>query len=202
MAGQDLFTVDNQDYLITVDFFSDYWEIDLLPDTTSDTVVMLSKSQFARFGIPETVLTDNGPQFRAETYANFAREWEFTHITSSPYHSQANGKAESAVKIAKRLIKKAKGDNQDMHLVILNWRNTPSEGINSSPVQKLQSRRTRTLLPTRNELLHPKVVTNVTSDIEYRRQKAKAYYDKGAHPLPTLEVGDTVRMQPLDKAGS
>ena len=63
MAGQDLFTVDNQDYLITVDFFSDYWEIDLLPDTTSDTVVILSKSQFARFGIPETALTDNGPQF-------------------------------------------------------------------------------------------------------------------------------------------
>ena len=54
MVGQDLFTVHNQDYLITVDFFSDYWELDMLPDTTSETVVTLSKSQFARFGIPET----------------------------------------------------------------------------------------------------------------------------------------------------
>jgi len=62
MVSQDLFTINNQDYLITVDFFSDYWEVDLLPNTTSETVVALSKSQFARFGgIPETVLTDNGP---------------------------------------------------------------------------------------------------------------------------------------------
>ena len=71
-----------------------------------------------------------------------------------------------------------------------------------SPVQKLQSRRTRTLLPTRNELLQPKVAANVQSDIEYRRQKAKAYYDKGAHSLPALQIGDTVRMQPLDRTGS
>ena len=110
----------------------------------------------------------------------FSREWEFAHITSSPYHSQANGKAESAVKIAKRLIKKAKRDNQDWYLAVLNWRNTPSEGVHSSPVQKLQSRRTRT------QLLQPEVATKVTSDIEYRRQKAKAYYDKGAHELSAL----------------
>lgn len=202
MVAQDLFTVNNEDYLITVDFYSDYWELDRLTSTTSETVVALSKSQFARFGIPETVLTDNGPQFRAESYATFAKEWEFSHITSSPYHSQANGKAESAVKIAKRLIKKASKGNQDLHLVILNWRNTPSEGVNLSPVQKLQSRRTRTLLPTRTELLEPKVADNVPSDIEHRRRKAKAYYDKGAYPLPALTIGEVVRMQPLDRTGS
>ena len=71
-----------------------------------------------------------------------------------------------------------------------------------SPVQKLHSRRTRTLLPTTSGLLQPRVLTNITKDIEHRRQKAKAYYDKGAHPLPPLEMGDTVRLQPQDKAGS
>ena len=108
MVGQDLFTLDSQNYLITVDYFSDYWELDILPDTSSETIVMRTKTQFASFGISETVLTDNGPQFRAEAYARFAKEWEFNYVTSSPYHSQANGKAESAVKIAKRLIKKTK----------------------------------------------------------------------------------------------
>ena len=70
-----------------------------------------------------------------------------------------------------------------------------------SPVQKLQSRRTKTLLPTTSALLQPRVVTNVPEDIVYRRQKAKAYYDKGACPLPPLEIGDTVRLQPQDKGG-
>ena len=44
--------------------------------------------------------------------------------------------------------------------------------------------------------------TNITEDIEHCRQKAKAYYDEGAHPLPPLEIRDTVRLQPQDKAGS
>ena len=41
-------------------------------------------------------------------YEKFAMEWEFPHTTTYPYHSQSKGKAEAAVKIAKRLIKKAK----------------------------------------------------------------------------------------------
>ena len=43
---------------------------------------------------------------------------------------------------------------------------------------------------------------NIAEDIEYCGQKAKAYYDKGAHSLPHLEIGDTVRLQLQDKAGS
>ena len=125
--------------MITIDYFSEYWELDALPDTSSETAVKITKSQFARFGIPETVITDNRPQFRAEAFAKFAAEWEFNHVTTSPYHSQANGKAESAVKTAKRLLKKAKRSHQDIQLTILNWRNTPAEGNHWSPVQKLQS---------------------------------------------------------------
>ena len=74
MVAQDLFMLNNQNYLVTIDYFSDYWELDILQDTTSETVVNCTKAQFARFGIPETVLTDNGPQFQAEQYANFAKE--------------------------------------------------------------------------------------------------------------------------------
>ena len=55
--------------------------------------------------------TDNGPQCSSDQFATFTREWEFQHITSSPLHGQSNGKAESAVKIAKNLVKKAKREN-------------------------------------------------------------------------------------------
>ena len=80
-------------------------------------------------------------------------------------------------------MKKAMKDNQDIHLALLNWRNTPSVG-KFSPVQKLHSRHTRTLLPTTNTLLQPEVPTEVTEEIELRRQRAKAYFDKGARWLP------------------
>ena len=64
-------------------------------------------------------------------------------------YAQSNGKAENAVKTAKSLLKKAKLDGSDPLKAILEWC-TPTEGLESSPAQRLMSCRTRTLLPTRN----------------------------------------------------
>ena len=154
-VGQDLFSLQGENYLVTVDFYSDYMEVDHLSDTTAATVVETTKSHFARHGIADMV-TDNGPQYTSEEFSRFTREWQFTHTTSSPLHSQSNGKSESAVEIAKNIIKKAKRANQDIQLALLEWRNTPDlTGI--SPVQKLYSRRTKTLIPTANVLLKPRM---------------------------------------------
>ena len=51
----------------------------------------------------------------------------------------------------------------DVWKAILDWRNTPTENMSSSPVQSLMSRRTRTLLPTASQLLKPKVEEGVRS---------------------------------------
>ena len=110
-VGQDLFTEGGENYLVTVDFYSDYFELDLLADTTAESVIKATKCHFARHGIADMV-TDNGPQYSSTLFTKFAHEWEFQHITSSPLHSQSNGKSESAVKIAKNLVKKAKRDNK------------------------------------------------------------------------------------------
>ena len=202
MVAQDLFTHGKKDYLITVDYYSDFWELDCLRDTNSNTIITCTKAHFARYGIPDTVVTDNGPQFRSHEYEIFAQQWEFVHTTSSPYHSQSNGKAESAVKIAKKLMSKAVKDHRDWHLTVLDWRNTPTAGSQYSPVQKLHSRRTRTLLPTSEVLLLPAVATNVVDEIELKRQKAKLHYDRGAKPLPDLQIGQTVNLQPLDRGNT
>jgi len=61
MVAQDLFMINRENYLITVDYFSDYWELDRLQDTLSFTVIVKTKEHFGCYGIPETVITDNGP---------------------------------------------------------------------------------------------------------------------------------------------
>ena len=104
-VGQDLFVLGKENYLVTADFYSDYFELDLLKDTTVETVINATNSHFARHGIADMV-TDNDPQNSSEQFATFSREWEFQHTTSSPLHSQSNGKSESAVKIAKNLVKR------------------------------------------------------------------------------------------------
>ena len=86
------------------------------------------KRQFARHGIPDELITDNGPQFESHEYSRFAREYGFTIVKSSPYYSRENGKAESAVKIAKNILKKSR--KEDPYLSLLAYRNTPQQGYN------------------------------------------------------------------------
>ena len=85
-----------------IDYFSRYVEVTKLSTTTSASVISALKSNFARHGIPDLLISDNGPQYSAK---EFAKSYEFTHKTSSPYHPQGNGEAERAVKTVKKLLK-------------------------------------------------------------------------------------------------
>ena len=63
---------------------------------------------FARFAIPEILVTDNGPQFSFNEFQVFAKSWSFNHVSTSPRYPQSNGKAENAVRTVKRLFEKCK----------------------------------------------------------------------------------------------
>ena len=125
----DIFTVDNQDYLVTVGYFSNFWDVDHLSLSTSKTVIKKLKAHFARYGIPYMLVSDNEPQFSSDEFAEFSHHWEFKHITGSPRYLQSNGKAEQAVKMAKRLVERAVKSNSDSYLALLDFRNTSTQGI-------------------------------------------------------------------------
>ena len=67
-----------------VDYFLCY--IARLTNESAEEVVRHTKSIFARHGIPEIVMSDNGLQFTSSTYKDFANKYEFIYHTSSPYH--------------------------------------------------------------------------------------------------------------------
>lgn len=196
--GIDIFTVKGENFLVTVDYFSDFIEVDELQETTTAEIVKCLKRQFSRHGIPSVLVSDNAPNLVSREFELFAKKWEFRHVTSSPMHSRSNGKAEAAVKIAKTLIKKAKKEERDIWLALLDWRNTPTQAMESSPVQRLMSRRTRTLLPITESLLRPKVEEEVQEKIKVRKRKSKANYDQRAKSLPQLEIGEPVYVQQQD----
>ena len=198
-VATDLFTVSGNNYITIVDYFSAFVEVIELEDATSHSVIQVLKEQFSRHGIPDTVVSDNGPQLGSQEFHEFSLTWEFSHVTSSPHHPKSNGKAESSVKAVKQLLKKAERDGKDPWLAPLDYRNTPTEGINASPAKRLMSCRTRTLLPTASSLLRPEVCTQSTEKLEWKGQKAKFYHDRHAKQLPELEIGQEVRMQPLRK---
>ena len=124
-------------------------------------VITRLKRHFSTHGVPEIVQTDNGPPFNSRDFAQFADSYNFTHTTSSPEYPQSNGKVESAVKLAKRLLKKTKREGEDFYMSLLVWRNTPTAGMNSSPAQRMFSRRLRDNLPMKDKLIDPEPPTNV-----------------------------------------
>ena len=141
-------------------------------------------------------MTDNGAQFSQAEFSVLARTWAFDHVTSSPRYPLSKGKAENAVKTVKRLFKKCKDAGQSEFSAMLDWRNTPTEGIATSPAQRLMGRRCRTLLPVTANLLKPRYDTVAdTQALVGTKQKQEYYYNRAAEPLKTITPGETVRMK-------
>ena len=71
--------------------------------TTSNSVIQAMKSIFSRHGIPETVRSDNGPQYSSSEFSKFASSYGFSHVTSSPLYPQSNGQVERTVETAQTI---------------------------------------------------------------------------------------------------
>ncbi|GFO14288.1 Pol polyprotein [Plakobranchus ocellatus] len=100
----DICELNRETYLVSVDYYSRYIDINKLSNITSNTVINKMKMNFSQHGIPETVISDNGRQFTSQEFKTFATAWNFHPITSSPHYPQANGEAERAVQTAKKIL--------------------------------------------------------------------------------------------------
>ncbi len=190
-VGADLFHIDNKQYLVIVDYYYRYFEVAKLTSTTSGDVIDHFKSIFARHGIPEVVRSDNGPQFASEIFRQFAQDWGFSHVTSSPHFPQSNGEAERAVRTVKSLLKKS----SDPYLALMAYRAAPPAN-RYSPTELLMGRKIRTPVPVIPSKLSPGCadMDNLKrTELRYR-QKLRQNYDRRhrARNLPYLRPGDHV----------
>ena len=134
ILGTDLFELDGQNYLILVDYYSKFFEVSKISGTGSESVINVLKQNFARHGIPEKLISDNGPCYASQLFTEFAKAYQFDHATSSPRYPRSNGMSERAVQTVKKLLKKAKKSGNDPYLALLELRNTPIDGLGSPRV--------------------------------------------------------------------
>ena len=104
-VSTDLFDAGGRTYLITVDYYSRWFEIKLLPTQTAKSVIKAAKELFATH-VPDIVISDNGPCFSAVPFQEFAAKYGFFHTTSSPRYPRADGEVERAVRTVKGLLKR------------------------------------------------------------------------------------------------
>lgn len=162
-------------YLVVFDYYSRYLEILLLNVTTAEHVIQKLKATFARFGIPELVVSYNAPQFTCDAWRKFCATYDIQHMTSSPYNPQGNGHAERAVQTAKRILKQ-----EDLLLALVSFRATPNTSTGVSPAELLMGRKICTTLPTLQKNLRPKWPNKPGIKKKDREVKEKqAYYFNG-----------------------
>ena len=194
-VGMDLFHLKGKDYLVVIDYYSNFPEMALLANTSSSCVITHVKSIFSRQGIANIVHSDNGPCFNSKEWQRFAEQYDFKHVTSSPLYPQSNGKAEKGVHILKQLLKKAADSDSDPYLALLSYRATPLE-CGLSPAELLMNRKLRTTLPC---ISKPTSETSKHLDLEQKllqqKIKQKSFYDRAAKQLPPLSRNDTVRIE-------
>ena len=86
--GMDILEIKGKQYLVTVDYFTNFIECDLLTVTTSTQIITKLKKQFARFGIPKCIVSDGGSQFTSYEFKTFVEQWGMIQLISSPGHQQ------------------------------------------------------------------------------------------------------------------
>ena len=85
MVGSDIFELDSKHYVLLVDYYSKFIEVDELPDLRSRTTINALKAQLSRHGIPRVIRSDNGPQYTSQEFLEFCLEFGISHY--HPVHT-------------------------------------------------------------------------------------------------------------------
>ena len=183
-VASDIFTMEGRNYVLVVDYLSKFVEVALLNNMKSSELITHLKSIFSRHGIPEVMVTDNGPNYTSDEFQSFTKNWGIQHITSSPKYPQSNGLAERNVQTLKKLVKKS-GKGHDPYLALLNFRTTPLKD-SLSPAEILMGRKLRTTLPS-TQTLFITPTTQIAQQAMRQKQKEQFSTYKGSRDLPSVK---------------
>ena len=174
-------------YLIVVDAHSKWPEVVEMSSTTTAATIRELRRIFASYGLPEQLVSDNGPQFTSQEFAMFMRNNGIKHIHSAPYHPSTNGAAERFVQTFKRAMKANQFHDVPFQHRLMNfllaYRSTPHATTNESPCCLFLNRQIRTRL----DLLHPDTEKVVST----KQESQKKYHDAHARQRELL-VGQRV----------
>ncbi|XP_060538726.1 uncharacterized protein K02A2.6-like, partial [Pantherophis guttatus] len=147
--------------LIVVDAFSKWLEVVPMASTTTEATIRALRRLFATHGLPDVLVSDNGPQLTSLAMESFLAGLGIRHALSAPYRPAGNGQAERMVRLTKEaLTKMGPGDWQErIDNFLLTQHITPHATTHKSPAELLMGRRLRSPL----DRLHPQYSPEVTA---------------------------------------
>ncbi|UYV60543.1 K02A2.6-like [Cordylochernes scorpioides] len=185
----DFANKENINLLIVVDSHSKWIEAIPMRETTTRKTIEQLRRLFSSYGLPEELVSDNGPQFTGSEMKGFLEGNGIKQTLIPAYHPQSNGLAERAVRTIKTALDKNKRKIGDTHTiqdtlskVLLAYRSTPHVPTGKTPSELFIGRALR----TRVSLIHPSLASRVR-DQQARQMK----YDRRTH-LEEFQIDDLV----------
>ena len=161
-------------FFVVTDAHSKLPEVSTMLSTTADQTINVLREPFARFGIPQQLVSDNGPQFVSKEFKQFMSANGVKHIRSSPYHPASNGATERMVQTVKLALK---GDHKKGVLLeksltnfLLHCRVTHHTTTGVPPCTLMMNHG----LQTRLDLLKP----NIAASVHTKQACQKQYSDQ------------------------
>ncbi|XP_011858817.1 PREDICTED: uncharacterized protein K02A2.6-like [Vollenhovia emeryi] len=183
--------IDHDSFLVVVDAHSNWPEVARMRSTTAEKTTEALSEIFARWGTPETIVSDNGPQFISSTFKDFCANNGIKHVTSAPYHPQSNGRAEKFVDTLKRGLLKLEGEgsiDEKLRILLSSYRQTPCAARGgSSPFELMTGRK----MPSRLDLLQPAQ----RSTVSLPHSMSKQFNQHHGARLHTYRAGDPIFYQ-------
>ena len=146
--------------MVVTDALSKWPEIFVTENTSAEDTVSTLRSLFARMGLPDQIVSDNGPQFTSKTLRQFSFANGIKQVTGAPHHSSTNDQAEKLVQSFKKGItaeKSWRAFQQKFDRFLLTYRSVPHATTALSPAQLLLGRNIRKRL----DLIKPDVTRGV-----------------------------------------
>ncbi|UYV62952.1 K02A2.6-like [Cordylochernes scorpioides] len=171
-------------YLIVVDACTKWIEAIPVPNTSTRETIEQLRCLFARFGIPRTLVSDNGTGFTSEEFRQFMTRNGIRHLRNAPFHPSSNGLAERAVQTIKTGLKKVQQGSISQRLaeILLGYRRTPLASIGKSPSEMMFGRDIRSrldlVLPNPGKSEEPGF--KVGESVWYRTYKSGPKWDQAS----------------------
>ncbi|MEW8548477.1 MAG: DDE-type integrase/transposase/recombinase, partial [Candidatus Thiodiazotropha sp.] len=182
---------------LCVDYYSRYYELEIMKNTSSERIVEALENMFSRHGYPISITSDNGPQFRSAVYANYLKECGISQRRVTPLHPAANGEVERQNRSLLKRIRIAQAESKDwkkeLRTYIFAYRTTPHSVTHVAPATLMYSRELRTKLPQVNTFGSVPYDEELRDTDAMNKVKNKLYVDekRGARESD-LETGGKV----------
>ncbi|UYV77938.1 K02A2.6-like [Cordylochernes scorpioides] len=176
-------------YLIVVDACTKWIEAIPVPNTSTRETIEQLRCLFARFGIPRTLVSDNGTGFTSEEFRQFMTRNGIRHLRTAPFHPSSNGLAERAVQTIKTGLKKVQQGSISQRLaeILLGYRRTPIASIGKSPSEMMFGHNIRSrldlILPNPGKSEEPGF--KLGESVWYRTYKSGQKWDQASIQGPT-----------------